>query len=43
MSINVHTSKRRARGADSWELRRWAAIALVGCGCGSDGQLWWSW
>jgi manganese/zinc/iron transport system substrate-binding protein len=30
MSINVHTSKRRARGADSWRLRRWAAIALAG-------------
>ena len=45
MSINVHTSKRRARGADSWELRRWAAIALVGCvvavltaGCGGAGK-----
>jgi manganese/zinc/iron transport system substrate-binding protein len=45
MSINVHTSKSRARGADSWGLRRWAAIALAGCvvavltaGCGGAGK-----
>ena len=45
MSINVHPSKSRARGADSWGLRRWAAIALAGCvvtvltaGCGGAGK-----